>query len=79
MTLSVENLHSAVNRKQGTQPPVSYAQGLAITIKEYAKVVIIEVSITSLAESNGIHYQIQQFPWHHYNSQREKRTCPVRR
>ena len=79
MTLSVENLHSAVNRKQGTQPLVSYAQGPAITIKESAKVVISEVSITSLAESNGIHYQIQQFPWHQYSSQREKRTCPVRR
>ena len=36
------------------------------------------MSITSLDESHGIHYQIQQFPWHHYNSQIEQRTFPVR-
>ena len=35
------------------------------------------MSITSLAESDGIHYQIQQFPWHHYNSQREERSCII--
>ena len=37
MTLSVENLHSAVNRKQGTQTIVSYAQDFATTIKESIK------------------------------------------
>ena len=39
MTLSVENLHSAVNRKQNIQTLVSYAQDLAITIKESIKAV----------------------------------------
>ena len=31
MTLSVENLHSAVNRKQGTQTLVPYAQDFGTT------------------------------------------------
>ena len=39
MTLSVENLHSALNRKQGTQTLVSYAQDFATTIKEFIKAV----------------------------------------
>ena len=37
------------------------------------------MSITLLAENDGIHCRIQQFPWHHYNSQKEQRTCPERR
>ena len=37
MTLSVENLHAAVNRKQGTQFLVSYAEDFATTIKESIK------------------------------------------
>ena len=39
MALSVKNLHSAVNRKQGTQTLVSYAQNFATTIKESIKAV----------------------------------------
>ena len=39
MTLSAENLHSAVNRKQGIQTLVFYAQDLATTIKESIKAV----------------------------------------
>ena len=39
MTLSVENLHSAVNRKEGTQNLVYYAQGFATTIEKSKKVV----------------------------------------
>ena len=39
MTLFVENLHSAVNRKQGTQTLVSYVQDFATTIKESIKAV----------------------------------------
>ena len=39
MTLSAENLHSAVNRKQDTQTLVSYAQGFVSAIKESIKVV----------------------------------------
>ena len=39
MTLSVENLHLAVNRKQGTQTLVSYAQDFATTIKKSIKAV----------------------------------------
>ena len=38
MTLSLENLHSSVNRKQGTQTLVSYAQDFATTIKQSIKV-----------------------------------------
>ena len=38
MTLSVENLHSTLNRKQGTQTLVSYAQDFATTIKQSIKV-----------------------------------------
>ena len=75
MTVYIENLHLAVNRKQGTQTLVSYAQDSATTIKESIKA----VTITSLAKSDGIHYLIQQFPWHHYNAEREQRTCLVRR
>ena len=37
MIFSVENLHSTVNRKQGTQTVVSYAQDFATTIKESIK------------------------------------------
>ena len=37
------------------------------------------MSITLLAENDSVHCRIQQFPWHHYNSQKEQRTCPVRR
>ena len=40
MTLSVENLHSAVNRKKGTQTLISYAQDFATTIAESIKAVI---------------------------------------
>ena len=39
MTLFVENLHSAVNRKQGTQTLVSYVQDFATAIKESIKAV----------------------------------------
>ena len=39
MTLSVENLHSAVNRRQGIQTLVSYEQDFAKTIKESIKAV----------------------------------------
>ncbi|XP_066920118.1 uncharacterized protein [Clytia hemisphaerica] len=37
MTLAVENLHSAVNKKQGTQTLVSYAQSFASSVKESIK------------------------------------------
>ena len=39
MTLSVENLHPAVNRKEGTQILVYYAQGFATTIEKSKKAV----------------------------------------
>ena len=39
MTLSVENLHSAVTRKQGTQTLVSYGMCFTKTIKESIKAV----------------------------------------
>ena len=39
MTLFVENLHSAVNRKRGTETLVSYAQDFAKIIKEFIKAV----------------------------------------
>ena len=39
MTLSVENLHSAVTRKQGIQTLVSYGQCFTKTIKESIKAV----------------------------------------
>ena len=39
MTVYIENLHLAVNRKQGTQTLVSYAQDSATTIKESIKAV----------------------------------------
>ena len=64
MALSVENLHSAVNRKQGTQTLVSNKQNFTTNIKESIKTVT-KWSIHPLAESDGIHYRIQQFPWHH--------------
>ena len=37
MILSLENLHSAVNRKQGNQTLVPYAQDFATIIKESIK------------------------------------------
>ena len=39
MALSVENLHSAVNRKQGTQTLVSNKQNFTTNIKESIKTV----------------------------------------
>ena len=39
MALSVENLHSAVNRKQSTKTLVFYAQDFATTIEESIKAV----------------------------------------
>ena len=37
MTISVENLHSAFNKKQTTQTLVTYVQAFAIAIKESIK------------------------------------------
>ena len=39
MTLSVENLHSTVNKKQTTQTMITYAQSFSIAIKESIKAV----------------------------------------
>ena len=40
MTLSLENLHSTVNKKQGTQTLLSYAQSFASSMKESIKKIV---------------------------------------
>ena len=37
MTLSVENLHSGVNRKKGTQTLISFLQDIEKTMQEFIK------------------------------------------
>ena len=54
MALSVENLHSAVNRKQGTQILVSYKQDFTTNIKESIKTVT----------KWSIHYFTSQERWY---------------
>ena len=78
MTLSIENLHLAGNRKQGTQTLVSYAQDFATTIKESKKAVT----------KWSVRYFTSQERWYllpdsevslaSLQFQREQRTCPVR-
>ena len=76
MTLSVENLHSTLNRKQGTQTLVSYAQDFATTIKQSIKV----------GTKWSVHYFTSRERWYPLpNSavslaslQREQITRPVR-
>ena len=54
MALSVENLHSAVNRKQGTQTLVSNKQDFTTNIKESIKTVT----------KWSIHYFTSQERWY---------------
>ena len=41
MTLSLENLHSVVNKKHGTQTVLTYAQSFAPSLKEFVKRLIL--------------------------------------
>ena len=74
MTLSVENLHAAVNRKQGTQFLVSYAEDFATTIKE---------SIKSVTKWSVHYFHSRQrshlLPDSAVSLASLQRTCPVRR
>ena len=54
MTLPVENLHSAVNRRQGTQTLVSYMEDFETTIKESIKPVT----------NWGVHYFTTRERWY---------------
>ena len=79
MTLSVENLHSVVDRKQGTQTLVYYAQDFKTTIKESIKAVTKwSVHYFSSRErwyplpDSAVSLASLQFP-------KTTKTCPVRR
>lgn len=54
MTLTVENLHSAVNKKQGTQTLIQYAQSFSESIKE---------SIKSISQWS-VHYFTSRERWY---------------
>ena len=41
MTLSLENLHSVVNKKHGTQTVLTYAQSFAPSLKKFVKRLIL--------------------------------------
>ena len=59
MTLLVENLHLAVNKKQAKQTFVAYTQKFATAVRESIK--LVTKCTNSQEEKDGILYQSQEY------------------